>query len=317
MRFKTGVSAIFCSILIFSSTILYAQEGKIRIIKKNAVLRLKPNEESLIIKHLPLGSEFNIVEIMGKWIKINLPPDKDGIVITGYIHKSFVEFEEKLDKANKHESPGNIRQVKETQLTYKQEVGRVKNKHAWAGIKFGMNSSNIDVTGKDSIGMNWQSQGYITVGGFVDLNINENISFQSEIFYVRKGAKYSGTVLGTNFGEEFSGKYIEIPILMKLKFPAEKNLGLGIFAGPYIALNLSAKRKAVIGGNLNEENFEEIKDQDFGLVFGGGLEFKFGLGMITLDVRYSLGLSNVYKPLESEDIIVKTRAFLALIGIGF
>ncbi|MHA1381300.1 MAG: outer membrane beta-barrel protein, partial [Candidatus Helarchaeota archaeon] len=274
-------------------------------------------EKSLIIKHLPLGSEFNIVEVIGKWIKINLPPDKDGIVITGYVQKSFVEFEEKIDKTNKQDVFSNISQVEEPQLPYKQNVRKIKNKRAWAGIKFGINSSNIDVSGEDSVGMNWQSQNYIAIGGFVVLNINENISLQHEIFYLRKGAKYSGTVLGTNFGEEFNGKYIEMPILIAAKFPVEKKLGLGIFVGPYGAINLGAKRKIVIGGNLNEENFEEIKDQDFGFVFGGGLEFKFSLGLITLDVRYSLGLSNVYKPIESEDIIVKTRAFLVLIGIGF
>lgn len=82
----------FSIMLIFLTITLYSQEAKIRIIKKDAVVRLKPSDESLIIKKLPLGSELDVEETMGEWIKIKLPPDKDGFVITGYIHTSFVEF---------------------------------------------------------------------------------------------------------------------------------------------------------------------------------------------------------------------------------
>lgn len=93
--FKLSSSFLISSFIIHMCipNILYAQDNKIRVIKKDAVLRLKPNSESIIIKNLPLGSELYIVETMEEWIKINLPPDKDGFVITGYIHKSFIEFE--------------------------------------------------------------------------------------------------------------------------------------------------------------------------------------------------------------------------------
>lgn len=76
-------------IIIALTTNLYAQEIKIRVIKQGAVLKLKPNEESLTIKKLPVGALLNSLESIGEWIKIKLPPDKDGIVITGYIHNSF------------------------------------------------------------------------------------------------------------------------------------------------------------------------------------------------------------------------------------
>jgi len=81
------------SFLIFSTIGLYSQQAKVRVIKDQAVLRLKPSNGSIIIRELPLGSELIVEETVGEWIKIKMPPDTDGIVITGYIHKSFVEFE--------------------------------------------------------------------------------------------------------------------------------------------------------------------------------------------------------------------------------
>jgi hypothetical protein len=83
------------SLLIFASLPIsvYSQEAKIRVIKNNAVLRLSPNSESLIIKELPAGALLNAEETIGEWVKVKLPPDKDGIVVTGYIHSSFVTFE--------------------------------------------------------------------------------------------------------------------------------------------------------------------------------------------------------------------------------
>ena len=73
----------------------YPKGFKIKVIKEGAVLRLKPNEEALIIKKLPIGGLLEALESIGEWIKIILLPDKDGIAITGYIHNSFIEFETK------------------------------------------------------------------------------------------------------------------------------------------------------------------------------------------------------------------------------
>lgn len=68
---------------------------KIRIIKENAALKIKPIDESLSILVLPIGASFEAEDQGGDWVKIKLPPNKDGIVITGYVHKSFIEFEDK------------------------------------------------------------------------------------------------------------------------------------------------------------------------------------------------------------------------------
>jgi hypothetical protein len=64
---------------------------QIRVIKQNAELRIKPKEETVVIKKLPLGALLDVEEEIGDWLKISLPPDEDDFVLTGYLHRAFTE----------------------------------------------------------------------------------------------------------------------------------------------------------------------------------------------------------------------------------
>jgi len=89
---------VFFSILfVYMAVHLYSQETKIRIIKENAVLKLEPKHDSLTIKELALGTELEVIGSFDSWIKVKLPPDKDGIIVTGYIHLSFIEYQAKQE----------------------------------------------------------------------------------------------------------------------------------------------------------------------------------------------------------------------------
>lgn len=68
-----------------------AEVNQVRIIKQNAVLRIKPKNSSVVIKKLPLGVLLNVADEQDEWLKIKLPPDEDGFVLTGYLHRSFTE----------------------------------------------------------------------------------------------------------------------------------------------------------------------------------------------------------------------------------
>jgi len=70
---------------------LSQEDRSVRIVKKNAVLRIKPSKEGSIIKGLPLGALLEVEEDLEEWLKIKLPPDKDGFIMIGYIHRSFTE----------------------------------------------------------------------------------------------------------------------------------------------------------------------------------------------------------------------------------
>jgi hypothetical protein len=70
---------------------LTQEHFQVRVIKQNAVLRIKPKNGAVIIKKLPLGALLEVEEEIGDWLKITLPPDEDGFVLTGYLLKSFTE----------------------------------------------------------------------------------------------------------------------------------------------------------------------------------------------------------------------------------
>jgi len=89
---RTKIIFFILFFLLFSARGIFCQTNKVRIIKEKAVLKLKPNNESLTIINLPIGGEFDVEETIGEWVKVKLPPDKDGIILTGYISLSFLEF---------------------------------------------------------------------------------------------------------------------------------------------------------------------------------------------------------------------------------
>lgn len=68
-----------------------AEYKQVRVIKQNAVLRIKPKNGAVIIKKLPLGALLEVEEEIGDWLKITLPPDEDGFELTGYLLRSFTE----------------------------------------------------------------------------------------------------------------------------------------------------------------------------------------------------------------------------------
>lgn len=68
----------------------YPPGSYVRVVKENAVLILEPTKNSQVIKYLPLGAQLEVLENIENWIKVKLAPNKEGIVIVGFIRVSFV-----------------------------------------------------------------------------------------------------------------------------------------------------------------------------------------------------------------------------------
>lgn len=98
----------FFSILSFSE-ISFSKDIKARVINEGAEVKLKPSMESQSILSAPLGSEFDVEERVGEWLRIKLPPNKDGVIRTGYIHLSYVEYNPGVESQKKNIStPPNL-----------------------------------------------------------------------------------------------------------------------------------------------------------------------------------------------------------------
>lgn len=152
------------------------------------------------------------------------------------------------------------------------------------------------------------------------------VQLRPEGYYHQKRARdvteFQGP-LASGERAEFGIDYLELPVLLRVELP-----GLGERVFPYVqggsALAWNIACGVAVGpesgspetacDDLSGENLEQtIRDFETGLVVGGGLQMPaFGVGAITLDGRYSDGLSRL-----AEDSDIHNRALSLMVGYSF
>lgn len=156
------------------------------------------------------------------------------------------------------------------------------------GVKAGVGLTNFS-TDPDVGG----SSGTRFMGGAaLELDLAESVYFQPEVLYT----SYAQS------GATSSLDYLAVPMLLKAKFAAGA-VSPFLVAGPALGLRLSSATGSV------------YKSINFSLDFGGGLEIPAGSVAVTLDVRYSLGLTNTLD--TTTTLSQKTKALQFLAGVSF
>jgi hypothetical protein len=154
-------------------------------------------------------------------------------------------------------------------------------------------------------------------GAAVEIGIIQDFfSVQPELLFIQKGEKYD--VQGATNRSTLN--YLELPVLAKVAFGSEVIKGY-VNAGPSLSLGLSGTHK-VEGGEMpgeqairfgsrrSGENRQYVDSRfDFGLQFGGGVSVGLGPGAVIGDVRYGLGLTDLYDENKS-----KNRSFAFTLG---
>ena len=178
------------------------------------------------------------------------------------------------------------------------------------GLKAGMNIANLH--GDDVEGFGYESKMGFCAGGFITFKVANIVAIQPEVLYTQKGTKWEEVFMGGTWNINLN--YLEIPVLFKVIMPIQGMIKPHLFVGPYFAYNLTAKWKIVYNGQSEEIDVdEEIKDGDFGAVFGGGIDFGLPAGKIVFDARYSLGLTTI----DEEGSDVKNNVFSFMLGYAF
>ncbi len=76
--------------------VLFESTRKVQVLLEKTNIRAEPDFISEIIHQVQLGISLHAVGKAGEWYLVNLPPDEEGIIISGYIHQSFFqEIQEK------------------------------------------------------------------------------------------------------------------------------------------------------------------------------------------------------------------------------
>lgn len=184
------------------------------------------------------------------------------------------------------------------------------------GVKAGLGMANLSGDGWDvaSEGIGTEIDNKFKmgfgVGVMVQIPLGEGgLLLQPEAMYVMKGAKLEfpeAEAEGFDITAKAKIDYIEVPILVKYAFPTEGNIAPSIFAGPAVAFNIGSKFESE-GADADELESGDIYNQksiDFGIMFGGGLEFKVGeKSKLAIDLRYTMGLTTAYDDVSlNEDV---------------
>ncbi len=87
---KAIISLIIAFILLLPAVSHAQQKQRIKVIVRNASIRLQPNVDSEVILSPPIGSTFEVEKMIGEWYEVKFTSEL-GVLITGYIHSMFVD----------------------------------------------------------------------------------------------------------------------------------------------------------------------------------------------------------------------------------
>jgi hypothetical protein len=119
----------------------------------------------------------------------------------------------------------------------------------------------------------------IAGGGFLLLPLADGVWLQPELLYVGKGGHYDRWY-------DVDLRYLELPLLCRLDLLGHSRHQLYLLLGPSFAGLVSAKVRDL---DVNED----LRQLDVGVSFGVGLDLDDGPVHSILEVRYTLGGTNL------------------------
>jgi opacity protein-like surface antigen len=183
------------------------------------------------------------------------------------------------------------------------------------GVQAGLNFATWG--GDDADALDPESRTGFLAGGFAEYRLSQYFSLRPEISYSQQGWEYKEQ--GAKF--EWKQDYLQIPVLLKAaaNLKGQPKLHPVGYLGPAVGFQTRCKVKVSAQGQSAEDDCEDlfgffqldIKKTDFGMLFGGGLEYD----RVSLTVRYLLGLTSLDD--SGSDADIKNRVVTVLAGFRF
>ena len=189
------------------------------------------------------------------------------------------------------------------------------------GIKGAVTMSNITT---DIAEIEEAAQTGFQFGGFV--RIGDKWHLQPEAYFSMKNGQFKfdfdevdpGDPLNTltkSVNYTTTLNTIDIPVLIGYKLLDPPLMNVRLQAGPVASIVTSKKFKIEVDGveqSVDDDEGDIFKDMNWGLQFGAGVDFL----MFTVDLRYEIGLSNMYNKPEGaiEDQTFKNNVFFLSVG---
>ena len=148
-------------------------------------------------------------------------------------------------------------------------------------------------------------------GVFYRAKLAPSISVQPEVWYLTKGFEADDE----DVSGQFTLNYVQVPVLVQYHL-SQGPVSPRVFAGPALAFESGCKISGSDGSVEVEVDCEDLdiatKSTDFSTVFGVGADVRANGFVITGDVRYDLGLSNIDD--SGADGSIKNRAWGMFLG---
>jgi hypothetical protein len=187
------------------------------------------------------------------------------------------------------------------------------------GVVGGLNLTNVystvgdDVTSEDFI----SNKGFF-IGALAEYSPSEMFGVRSGILFETKGYNYDYDLVLWEGNLKTKLNYLTVPVYAMPQYYINDDLKVYGLIGPAFSLGLSGKsinetdndKEESILSLGNDEEEDDFKSFDMGLVFGGGINIQ-GVNIL---ISYNLGLSNI----AFEGTLEQTAKNRALsIGIGY
>jgi len=257
---------------------------KITIKVRKANIRLMPSLKSAVIHQLPFGVELKPLAKSDDWYRVNLPPNTDGFILSGYIHNSIVnetyekqklappEPEEPLEsmlEIPEEESEPAPEQLQEIQPAVR-TAKRLPSLWIGGGAGYAMPSeSNFDK------GINY--------GGTLGFGITRYLALELRVPYYKSNV--TGTIGGLSTG---LFQAISFTLSVQARYPI-KNLIIPylVGGGDYHLNKFTLDNEIVNSWNAMGFDIEESVEHSIGFHLGGGIDFFIMRSLaLNLDVRY-------------------------------
>jgi hypothetical protein len=192
------------------------------------------------------------------------------------------------------------------------------------GVKFGLARSHADIS-QNIPGVTYRAMNDLSAGIFLALDIiGGQVGLQPEVNYIVKGFDVRETDRGEEVSSKYKVTYIEVPVLVYYRAPLRGKVKPGVYIGPYAGFAQKAKEVQTAFGETEQRDLgDNLKGQDFGLLFGGNVGYRLGSLDLMLDVRYSIGFNTISQDIMDvayefrEDDTIKNRSFVVSLGVAF
>lgn len=165
----------------------------------------------------------------------------------------------------------------------------------------------VNVAGSETVGSAFDAEtgsrtGY-HLGLMAVVDISDWFALETEVLYSKKGFAEGDVGIALDL------TYFEVPVLAVIELALP--LSPRIYAGP--VLGIESRCEVTFEGETTDcesarQGAPRTRGADSGIIFGAGLGFDFGPGMLMGDIRYNHGLTDISESSETVGSI-KTRTW--------